>query len=305
MKIFKRVVSLTLCAVVLLTFVSCSDNSSKDNLTSSTQASQKVQTTESKEDFVKRVADANLFTNLLKRNKFVSYKTESDYETTTEIYFMFNSEIVRAVDQTIHDGQDEHFIVVEYKGMSIMSHNGGKFCVRAFVDKFGEEENKDAPWYNDYIAYSLIYDNLSLREETDEFYIFENLEDDNEDELYIQCVCYVDKKTLNVVKEVHNNDGYIVEEEFIYNKPTELVNVLDDWNGEMKTVTVVYERYKEGISEKYSKEYEVPYDWEVVPDNHEYESPLFEVYLDEGYTRKYKYPGDGFDYTIYVTTACG
>ena len=36
-----------------------------------------------------------------------------------------------------------------------------------------------------------------------------------------------------------------------------------------------------------------------------YYDTVFAAYLDEGYTQEYEYPGDGVDYTIYVTTAVG
>lgn len=50
---------------------------------------------------------------------------------------------------------------------------------------------------------------------------------------------------------------------------------------------------------------EVAENWEVLPDNAKYETPLFFAYFDEGYTKEYTYPGDGIDYTIYVSTSVG
>ena len=243
--------------------------------------------------------------NLLQRNECVSYTFETEDEKTVETFFRYDSETVRACDQNLYYAQ-EHFISFEYKDMSVLSVNDGRFYVRAFVDEFGtENEEEITPWYNDYIAYSLIYDNLSLREETDEYYIFENLGDDPDDELYIRTVCYVDKETLNVTKTVNDNDGYIVEKEYVYNEPLEIMTGLDALNGEMKTVTVVFETYRDGEAVIFTEEYEVPYNWEVRPENSQYESPVFMTYLDEGYTQEYEYPGDGIDYTIYVTTSLG
>ncbi len=309
MRIFKNLVSVLMVLCVLLLLFSCGKTENNGETTApDTTVKETVSVTEKEKTIptVEEVAEANLLENLLKRNECVYYKTESDYEKTMEVYFLFNSEVVRAVDQTLYEyGEDVNIVTAEYKGMNMLSYNKERFCVRAFVDMFGtEEENVDTPWYNDYIAYSFINDNLSFREETDEFYIFENLDDDPNDELYIRTVCYVDKETLNVTKEVHDNDGYIVEEEFIYNEPVELMNVLDDWNGEKKNVTVVFETYKDGEPVKYTEEYEVPYDWEVIADNNLYDT-VFAAYLDEDYTKEYEYPGDGVDYTIYVTTSLG
>ena len=309
MKIFKNLVSVPMVLCVLLLLFSCgkTENNGETTLPDTT-VKETVSATEKEKRIptVEEVAEANLLENLLKRNECVYYKTESDYETTYEVYFLFNSEVVRAADQTLHEyGEDLNIVTAEYKGMNMLSYNKERFCVRAFVDMFGtEEENGDTPWYNEHIAYEFIYNNLSFREETDEFYIFENLNDDPDDETYIQTVCYVEKETLNLIKEVHNNDGYIVEEEFIYNEPLELMHVLDDWNGEKKTVTVVFETYKDGEPVKYTEEYKVPVNWEVIADNNLYDT-VFAAYLDEGYTKEYKYPGDGVDYTIYVTTSVG
>ena len=306
MNILKKVVSLALCAVVPFVFASCSADNGEEVTTSTTNAVVESVSNESKEDLLNRVIEANLLENLLKKNECVSYvSVDSENETTVEAFFKFNSEIVRVCDQNLKYAE-EHLIAFEYKDMNILSVNGGRFYVRAFVDEFGtENEEEITPWYNDYIAYSLIYDNLSLREETDEYYIFENLGDDPNDELYIQTVCYVDKQTLNVTKEVHNNDGYIVEEEYIYNEPLEIMNELDAWNGEMKTVTVVFETYRDGDFVRYTEEYEIPYNWEIRPENNQYDSPPFMIYLDEDFTQEYEYPGDGIDYTIYVTTSLG
>ncbi len=310
MKMFKRIVSLALCLVIFLLLFSCNKTDNNNETTENgTTVNETVSVTEKEKKIptVKEVAEANLLENLLKRNECVYTETDSDYETTYEMYFMFNSEVVRVCDQTLHEfGEEMRIVTAEYNGMNMLSYNKERFCVRAFVDMYGsEDENATTPWYNDYISYSFIYDNLSFREETDEFYIYENIDEDPEDELYIQTVCYVEKGTLNIVKEVHNNDGYIVEEEFIYNKRLEQMNVLDDWNGTMKNVTVVFETTKGEEPVKYVREYEVPYNWEVIADNNYQADVHYSSYFDEGYTKEYEYPGDGVDYTIYVTTYVG
>ena len=48
---------------------------------------------------------------------------------------MFNSRMVRAVDQTLYGyGEDVNIVTAEYKGMNMVSYNKERFCVRAFVD---------------------------------------------------------------------------------------------------------------------------------------------------------------------------
>ena len=90
MRILKKVISLALCAVIPFALASCSDEVGEEKVASTTQAPSTESTTESKEDLLARVIEANLLENLLKRNESVSFKTEYDGESTTEIYFKFN-----------------------------------------------------------------------------------------------------------------------------------------------------------------------------------------------------------------------
>ena len=47
----------------------------------------------------------------------------------------------------------------------------------------------------------------------------------------------------------------------------------------------------------------IPADWEYMPYPARWDE--YTVYMNEGYTKLYEYPGDGVDYTIYLTTAKG
>ena len=78
---------------------------------------------------------------------------------------------------------------------------------------------------------------------------------------------------------------------------------LNGWDGELRTVTVVWESFEGGSPHTRTEFHRLPADWEYLP----YEGRWgdYTVYMDAGYTRIYEYPGDGMDYTLYLTTAKG
>ena len=47
----------------------------------------------------------------------------------------------------------------------------------------------------------------------------------------------------------------------------------------------------------------VPADWEYLPWEARWGD--YTIYMNEGYTQPYSYPGDGVDYTLWLTTAKG
>ncbi len=78
---------------------------------------------------------------------------------------------------------------------------------------------------------------------------------------------------------------------------------LDAWDGPLRKVTVVREDWRGGGQSVSTTVYELPADWEYLPWEGQYGEDT--IYMDEGYTRPYAYPGDGQDYTLYMTTAKG
>ena len=83
---------------------------------------------------------------------------------------------------------------------------------------------------------------------------------------------------------------------------------LDGWNGELRTVTAVWEdamfnergEFDPQVRTEFAR---IPADWEYMPYPARWDE--YTVYMNEGYTKLYEYPGDGVDYTIYLTTAKG
>lgn len=78
---------------------------------------------------------------------------------------------------------------------------------------------------------------------------------------------------------------------------------LDAWEGPLRTVTAVREDWYTGERNVRTETVELPADWEYLPWEGIYGD--YTIYMDEGYTKPYAYPGDGLDYTLYLTTAKG
>lgn len=78
---------------------------------------------------------------------------------------------------------------------------------------------------------------------------------------------------------------------------------LKSWDGSLRTVTVIRENYEAGEPVIQSEFLRLPADWEYLP----YEGRWgdYTIYMDDEYTKPYVYPGDGVDYTLYLTTATG
>lgn len=78
---------------------------------------------------------------------------------------------------------------------------------------------------------------------------------------------------------------------------------LDAWDEPLRKVTVIRENWENGAPELSTNVYELPADWEYLPWEGLYGE--YTIYMNEGYTESYAYPGDGQDYTLYMTTAKG
>ena len=96
---------------------------------------------------------------------------------------------------------------------------------------------------------------------------------------------------------------------FDYMKPAPEYSFLAGWGSALRTVTTIWEEFKQ---DEATGEWEpvvwtefdrLPADWEYLP----YEASWGEytIYMNKDYTQPYAYPGDGVDYTLYLTTAKG
>lgn len=78
---------------------------------------------------------------------------------------------------------------------------------------------------------------------------------------------------------------------------------LDSWERSLRTVTIEWESYEGGSVQRWQTVTEVPEDWEYLP--WECRWGDYTAWMNKGYTRPYFYPGDGMDYTLYLSTAKG
>lgn len=91
---------------------------------------------------------------------------------------------------------------------------------------------------------------------------------------------------------------------FFYDETPPEARYLDSWKGPLRKVTLVWENWADGEPHVTRETVEVPADWEYLPWQARWDD--YTIYMNEGYTRPYAYPGDGTeDYTLYLTTAKG
>lgn len=91
---------------------------------------------------------------------------------------------------------------------------------------------------------------------------------------------------------------------FFYGETPPEAKYLDSWKGPMRKVTLVWENWENGGPQVTRETVEVPADWEYLPWQARWDD--YTIYMNEGYTKPYAYPGDGTeDYTLYLTTAKG
>ena len=116
--------------------------------------------------------------------------------------------------------------------------------------------------------------------------------------------------------EISRGTLALLREAYYYNgdEPVSVVTVsypdtlpdfsfLDGWDKPLRRVTGVWEDFYDGNVHVREEVYELPGDWEFLPWEGRWGD--YTIYMNKGYTRPYFYPGDGMDYTLYLTTAKG
>ena len=115
----------------------------------------------------------------------------------------------------------------------------------------------------------------------------------------------VDRGTL-VLREycyVYPDGEETISTAFRYGGTPPEADFLDGWDRPLRRVTAVWESFYNGELNVRTETVEIPADWEYLPWEANWGD--YTVYMDAGYTRPYFYPGDGMDYTIYLSTAKG
>ena len=90
---------------------------------------------------------------------------------------------------------------------------------------------------------------------------------------------------------------------FQYTQEPPVYDFLKGWEKPLRTVTVLRESFESGEQKTQTDVLRLPADWEYLP--YEGRWGNYTIYMDAGYTKPYAYPGDGVDYTLYMTTAKG
>ena len=90
---------------------------------------------------------------------------------------------------------------------------------------------------------------------------------------------------------------------FTYGETPPAAEYLDSWAGPMRSIKLVWEDWYGGEPHVRHETVTVPLDWEYLPWEARWGD--YTIYMNEGYTRPYTYPGDGAEYTLYLTTAKG
>lgn len=89
----------------------------------------------------------------------------------------------------------------------------------------------------------------------------------------------------------------------LYDETAPALEYLDSWDGPQRRVAIHWEEFSTGERNAWDEIRQIPADWEYVPWEGRWGD--FAVWMDEGYTKSYAYPGDGVDYELWLTTAKG
>ena len=91
---------------------------------------------------------------------------------------------------------------------------------------------------------------------------------------------------------------------FFYGETPPEAAYLESWKGPMRHITLHWEDWRDGGPRTRTETITVPADWEYLPWEARWDE--YTIYMNEGYTKPYAYPGDGTeDYELYLTTAKG
>jgi hypothetical protein len=90
---------------------------------------------------------------------------------------------------------------------------------------------------------------------------------------------------------------------FHYDETPPAAEYLDSWEKPLRHVNLIWEDWYNGGPHIRRETIAVPADWEYLPWEARWGD--YTIYMNEGYTQPYSYPGDGLDYTLWLTTAKG
>ena len=236
--------------------------------------------------------EQNRITNLTRPGAVIKLSYSYDTERTTWIFD-------RGGDLCILNETGD-VIYGEYRGAYFEYGPDAKGVVRARVSGF--DENAGSRAYNDSLLTDLFSTVAVMR--------LDGIEDDlirirSVTEYGFRQDFEIDRGTLALRKEAYyyDSDEPASVVTVSYTEPLPDFAFLDSWDLPLRQVLGVWEDYYGGAVHTHTEGYLLPGDWEYLP----WEGVFgdYTIYMNAGYTRSYFYPGDGMDYTLYLTTAKG
>lgn len=296
MKMFKSAVAVLLCFVMLVSFAACgkkgdgADTSDENGKEISQLTDAETKTLEEAGLSLDNIISANRVESLMKKYNSVTVKTQySDGTQIAKQVLSYDGGLVFAQKNTESNGAES--VSGWIKGFEFIVEGDR---VKAYRDV--TELDKEPVFGNDEMISSFFEGKeLAVAGDSQEYHILKSLSEDKADasERYF----YIEKETLALTKITYKNAvGKTEDTAVAYNgEPEDFTKkITDAFDGELKTVTVNGE-FDGGV--KISVKLQLPSDWEYVPTG----DGRIDYYMDKAMTQGYVYPGDGEDYTLYIS----
>lgn len=296
MKMFKSAVAVLLCFVMLVSFAACgkkgdgADTSDENGKENSQLTEGELKTLEEAGLSLDNIISANRVESLMKKYNSVTVKTQySDGTQIAKQVLEYDGGLVFTQKNTESNGAES--VSGWIKGFEFIVEGDR---VKAYRDV--TELDKEPVFGNDEMISSFFEGKeLAVAGGSQEHHILKSLSEDKADasERYF----YIEKETLALTKITYKNAvGKTEDTAVAYNgEPEDFTKkITDAFDGELKTVTVNGE-FDGGV--KISVKLQLPSDWEYVPTG----DGRIDYYMDKAMTQGYVYPGDGEDYTLYIS----
>lgn len=293
MKKLKNMLAVLLCLVMLFAFTACRDNDENTDATAeSTTTSAAVKETEKTLEEVglsiKRLTAANQLETLMEKHDTLTVSCESsDGSSYIRQVFRYDGELAYAQKE---NGAVSGFI----KGFDFAVENGRVKAYRDIEDlERGEELDMD-----DLVTDLFEDKKLVCVSEEGDVYKLKSLSEDESKKA--QRYFYFDKESLALTAvSFENSVGNKEDVTVAYDGELEdfAKEIADAFDGEMKTVKIVAEIVGDGAVENVNVSLSLPACWEYVPSG----DGRIDYYMNDAMTEAYAYPGDGEDYTLYIS----
>ncbi len=291
MKMFKNILAVLLCLVMLFTFAACrnkDDNTDEEGTQTTQQTEETTSSLEAAGLSIKKLCQANEIESLIKNHNVITVKSESsDGSSAIRQVFKFDDGIA---DVKKNGDAVSGFI----KGFNFTVE---KDRVKAYCDLEDLEEGEEFD-DDDFITVLFKDKDLVVAETTQEYYKLRSLSEDKEKSG--QRYFTFDKETLALTKVTYENAvGNTEKIEISFNGELEdfAKKIADSFEGKLKKVKVVGEMADDGGISYFDVELSLPADWEYIPSG----DGRIDYYMDEAMLENYTYPGHGEDYIIYVS----